>query len=681
MTTTTNELINETSPYLLQHAHNPVHWMPWGKKALNKAQQENKLLLISIGYSACHWCHVMEHESFEDNEVATIMNANFVCIKVDREERPDVDQVYMNAIQLMNGNGGWPLNMVALPDGRPLWGGTYVPKVRWMGILEQLSQVYLQKPDEVLAYAEDIAMGMNQFEPRLTPTHLDKYEPHFIKQIVEKWATSFDTTYGGEQRAPKFPLPANLEFLLNYGWIHQDKKVLDHVILTLDRMSFGGIYDHLEGGFARYSTDARWHVPHFEKMLYDNAQLVSLYAKAYRAFGYKRYLNVIEQTIEFIRSRWLSPEGSVFSALDADSEGVEGKYYVWTESELQGLLGQEYTLFSAYYSINPTGHWEHGNYVLLKNMTDEEFALEHHLELDQLESQVQKWTSILLPYRNMRISPQLDDKTLTSWNALMITGFVHAWEATNKKEYLEMALQIGQFIVDKMHDTKGQLYHSYKMGQSSVSGHLDDYAFTISAFLGLYRASLDEFWLERAQELLVITEQCFLNSITGLYYFTSSQDDPLFDRATDIHDNVLPSGNAVMAKNLHEISLLTGNRELYEKALKMTTDVVNSATTYPSGYTTWLNLLMIFQQKSIEVVVAGENAQEVLHKIRKKYNPAIYLIGCQHASQYSIFLDRFIESQLNIYLCIDGSCQLPFHCAEDLVSELMQNAELTNYSN
>ena len=672
MSTHQNELIHETSPYLIQHAHNPVHWLPWGEKALNRAKEENKLLLISIGYSACHWCHVMEHESFEKEEVAAVMNAHFVCVKVDREERPDVDQVYMNAIQLMNGNGGWPLNMVALPDGRPLWGGTYVPKNRWMGILEQLSGVYEQKPEEVEAYAVEISQGMKQFEPRLTPTPLEKIDTHFIKEIVGKWAVSFDTTYGGEQRAPKFPLPANLHFLLEYGWINQDQQILDHVQLTLDRMAFGGIYDQLEGGFARYSTDARWHVPHFEKMLYDNAQLVSLYSLAYRAFGFKRYLKVVEQSLEFVKTRLLSPEGCLYSALDADSEGVEGKFYVWTETELKSLLGSDYDLFAHYYNINSTGHWEHGNYVLMKTITDEEFAIEHHLEPTQLESQVQEWTSLLLLYRNKRISPQLDDKTLTSWNAMMITGYVHAWNATDKDEYLNSAKQIGQFIIDKMLDKEGNLLHTYKANKSSVNGHLDDYAFTIRAFLDLYGATLNEFWISKTLELIKLVDAYFFNTETGLYFFTSSQDDPLFNRATDIHDNVLPSGNAMMAKNLHEISLLTGDTELKEKAIKMTTDVVNSATTYPSGYTTWLNLLMQFKQRSIEVVVTGNNANEVLQKIRKNYHPAIYITGCNQNLQYSIFKDRFIENQLNIYLCIDGSCRLPFHTVEELAEELKQ---------
>jgi len=665
-----NELIHESSPYLLQHAKNPVHWLPWGEKALQRAKDENKLLIISIGYSACHWCHVMEHESFENEYVAHLMNTHFVSVKVDREERPDVDQVYMNALQLMNGNGGWPLNMIALPDGRPLWGGTYIPKNRWMGILEQLTNVFQQKPDEVNKYAEEIQSGMKQFEPKIKPTPIEKLGKDFLIDIVESWSVSFDKVYGGSNHAPKFPLPANLDFLLDYGLLHHDQSILDQVELTLDRMSFGGIYDQLAGGFARYSTDIRWHVPHFEKMLYDNAQLVSLYSKAFRAFGHQRYATVVEETLSFLQTRLQSPEGAFFSALDADSEGEEGKHYVWTKDELQHLLGHHMDLFSDYYQVDESGHWEQGHYVLIKSVTDEAFAEKHQLSLMKLKTMVKEWKALLLPHRDQRPFPLLDDKILTSWNALMLSGFVNARVALHDPEYLHSAMRIAEFISEKLLQETGALFHTYKNGKSAVNGHLDDQALVIRAFLDLYRVTFNETWLDKAITILQYTDTHFLNQETGLYYFTSDEDRALFDRSTDIHDNVMPSGNAVMASNLLEISLLTGDMDFRNRAEKMTTDVVSSATSYPSGYSGWLQWLLKYISNPIEVVVAGSNALEMVQGFNENYDPQVYVTGCNHPSDMSLFKDRFQEGLLLIYVCHNGSCQLPFKNKKEALTEI-----------
>lgn len=629
-------------------------------------------MIVSIGYSACHWCHVMEHECFENEEVAQLMNEHFISIKVDREERPDVDQVYMNALQVMTSSGGWPLNMIVLPDGRPLWGGTYIPKPRWIGILEQLANFYKQKPQEAAKYADEVSKGMKQFEPSITPTLLQTIPTDFIHEIVNSWSDSFDKTNGGTYGSPKFPLPTNLSFLLEFGVTTSDKTITKHICLTLDKMAFGGIFDQIEGGFARYSTDAMWHIPHFEKMLYDNAQLVSLYSNAYKIFGLKRYQQVVEDTLSFVTKKLTAAEGGCYSALDADSEGEEGKYYVWTKYELESVLGDKFDLFADYYNINDIGHWEDENYVLTRNETDEEFAQRHHLNLSDLEKQVILWRKMLLPIREQRPAPQLDDKVLTSWNALMLTGYIDAYIAFDTPKYLESAIQIGQFLTTSQLRKDGGLFHCFKQGKSTVNGHLDDYAFAIQALLKLFNGTLNEKWLSIAIELLKYTNTHFSNPETGLYYFTSDEDKALFSRATDIHDNVLPSGNAVMANNLHEIGLLTGNIDFIEKAKVMTTNIVGKASSYPSGYTEWLRLLSGFQNKSIEVVVTGKQANQVLQLLRKQPFSHCYLTGCTQASDYLIFKNRYIDEQLNIYICNEGTCGFPLNNVADAINEIQR---------
>jgi hypothetical protein len=371
----TNSLIKETSPYLLQHAHNPVNWEAWNAKSLEKARKEDKLLLISVGYSACHWCHVMEHESFEDEGVAEIMNANFINIKVDREERPDVDQVYMNAVQVMTGAGGWPMNIVALPDGRPVWGGTYLRKEQWKDALKQLSGLYQTKPEEMKEYASRLEKGLQQLQLIETPEEETTFSINFLNEILEKWKKRLDRKNGGSRGAPKFMLPVNQNFLLRYAVQKKDKELLEHCLHSLDKISYGGVFDHIGGGFSRYSVDERWHVPHFEKMLYDNAQLVSLYSRAFSLTKDSWYEEVVFKTLNFTKEELTDASGAFYSALDADSEDengnkTEGAYYVWTKDDLQDLLKEDFPIFEAYYNINPFGKWEENNYVLIRTKDD-----------------------------------------------------------------------------------------------------------------------------------------------------------------------------------------------------------------------------------------------------------------------------------------------------------------------
>ncbi|HSP12086.1 MAG TPA: thioredoxin domain-containing protein, partial [Salegentibacter sp.] len=437
----TNDLIRESSPYLLQHAHNPVDWKAWNDQSLEKAETENKLLIISVGYSACHWCHVMEHESFEDPEVAKVMNSNFINIKVDREERPDIDQVYMNAVQVMTGTGGWPMNVVALPDGRPVWGGTYFRKEQWINALTQLSHLYKQKPEQLLEYAGRLEEGLQKLQLIDVPAEEKPFSRDFYAEIMKKWKSDFDFQNGGYKGAPKFMMPNNYEFLSRYAFQQKDTELEQFTLHTLTKMAWGGIYDPVGGGFSRYSVDERWHVPHFEKMLYDNAQLVSLYSKAYKHTKNLLFKEVIEKTLEFIKEELSSPEHAFYSALDADSlnedgKSEEGAYYSWTKHELEEMLQEDFKVFSAYFNINKTGFWEKNRYVLIRAKTSEEIASEFSISEEQLEEKDPSWMAKLKKHRNSRSKPGLDDKSLTSWNALMLTGYLDAYTALGNEDYL-----------------------------------------------------------------------------------------------------------------------------------------------------------------------------------------------------------------------------------------------------
>ncbi|MCP4551453.1 MAG: thioredoxin domain-containing protein, partial [Bacteroidetes bacterium] len=497
----TNHLINESSPYLLQHAHNPVNWYPWGTEALEKAKRENKLIIISIGYAACHWCHVMEHESFEDEEVAKFMNNNFIAIKIDREERPDIDQVYMNAVQLISGRGGWPLNCITLPDGRPIYGGTYFPKAQWMEMLTRVSQFIKQNPDKAEQQAIALTEGVRSNEMILKNTEEVSFKISDLNNIFDAWKSNIDYKNGGQKRAPKFPLPVGYQFLLQYHYLTKNQDALKAVNITLDKMADGGIYDQIGGGFARYSTDAIWKVPHFEKMLYDNAQLVSLYSTAFQLNKNPNYKLIVKETLAFIQRELTSEEGGFYSSLDADSEGVEGKFYVWTMSEIRNVLGDQADLIIDYYNITEKGNWENGANILLKSSKDSRISSKHKISKSELELRVADAKGKLLAARAKRIRPGLDDKILTSWNALMLKAYVDAYRVFGVEDYLDAALKNAEFIMSKVKSTNHRLHRNYKNGESSINAFLDDYTFTISAFISLYQATFDEKWLTVAQDL------------------------------------------------------------------------------------------------------------------------------------------------------------------------------------
>ena len=672
----TNELINETSPYLLQHAHNPVNWRAWNSETLQKAKEEKKLMVISIGYSACHWCHVMEKESFEDSTVAVTMNKHFVAVKVDREERPDVDQIYINAVQLMTGSAGWPLNVITLPDGRPVWGGTYFKKDAWINSLEKIEKIYQENPQKLIDYATQLEEGIKSMDLISVNTNELNFTNFPSDSIVEKWSDSFDYKYGGPNRSPKFMMPNNLEYLLRHGIQYNNEKLLNYVYVTLDQIAYGGVYDHVGGGFARYSTDSRWHVPHFEKMLYDNAQLVSLYSKAYQITKKPLYKEVVLETLEFIKRKMTNSEGAFYSSLDADSltkegELEEGAYYVFNKNELKLILEDDFSLFSEYYNINSYGKWEKENYVLIRRKSDILITDEFSISQIELEQKKKNWKNKLRAYRDNREKPRLDDKTLTSWNALMIKGYVEAFKTFQIQAYLTEALKSAQFIIENQLQSNGALNHNYKDGQSSINGYLEDYATLIDAFISLHEVTLDEKWIRLSKKLTDYTYENFYNQENSMFYFTSKKDEKLVARSFEYRDNVIAASNSIMAKNLFILSHHLDNEKYLNTSSKMLHNVHPEIETYPSGYSNWLDLTENYKNKYYEIVVVGKDANSKIKELNTSYLPNALVAGSSKESTKPLLKYRYIDDETLIYVCVNNSCKLP-------VSEASEALKLLN---
>jgi uncharacterized protein len=659
----TNALIQETSPYLLQHAHNPVNWLPWSDEAFELAEKENKLVLISIGYSACHWCHVMEHESFEDEEVATWMNKYFVCIKVDREERPDVDQIYMTAVQLMTQKGGWPLNCFTLPDGKPIYGGTYFQKENWIQVLKSLHHSYTNRLDEVLEYAEKLQKGIQQSELIDSPQEIVPFEASKLEELILRWSHSFDSREGGNNRAPKFPLPNNYEFLLFYSQIYKHEKVFNHCLLTLDKMAFGGIYDQVGGGFCRYSVDVLWKVPHFEKMLYDNAQLMSLYAKAFQSTQNQTYKNVVYQTFSWFEREMTTTEGAFYSALDADSEGEEGKFYVWKINELQQVLEDDFSWVKEYYNINQLGYWEEGNYILMKTSQNHDFAKKINIPLEEFELKVSKINELLLNERKNRIRPGLDNKCLTSWNAMTIVGLIDSYFAFSDDLFLHAALKNIKWIEKYMLDEKLNLFHNFNGGKATIDGFLEDYAHLISAYISLYQATFDENYLYQAKNLCVKAIELFQEKNSKMFYFTR-ENSKLIARKMDINDNVIPATNSVMCKNLFILGTYFHEEKFLEDSKQMLMNVYQGMEQYGSGYSNWAQVLMYFLNGVKEVCITGPNYKKNLQILTKNYLPTVLFSGGTKSSLESM-KGKNLEEDL-LFICENKTCSLPYEKIEDI---------------
>ncbi len=658
---TPNKLLNESSPYLLQHAYNPVQWYPWGAEALKKAKEEDKPIIVSIGYSACHWCHVMERECFENEHLAALMNEHFINIKVDREERPDIDQIYMDAVQAMGLGGGWPLNVFLTPDTKPFYGGTYFPPVNWENLLGQISNAFKE-------HREDIEKSAEGFKETISRSEVEKYNlietpKEFEKKDLDKMFSimkpSFDLKMGGTNRAPKFPMPSIYAFLLRYYSVSKNEEALRHATLTLDKMAFGGIYDQLGGGFARYSTDTEWFAPHFEKMLYDNGQLLSLYVEAYQVTKEVRYKTVIYETIAWLEREMTSSEGGFYSALDADSEGMEGKFYVWEYQELKTLLGAELELFNDYYGVTPEGNWEHGYNILIKVFSDEVFVSKHKLDLVTFQLKVEKWKVLLLKERDKRIRPGLDDKILASWNGLMLKGLADAYRVFDEEKFLTLALNNASFLKTKMKSGE-KLFHTYKNGKASIDGYLEDYAFVIDGYISLYEATFEEQWINEAIALANYVLEHFYDDTEGLFFFTADNSEKLIARKKEVFDNVTPASNSAMARVMHKLGLFLYKDDWTDLAKSMLSRTKKIILTDPSYLANWACLYADMVTPTAEIAISGAACLERRKEVDKNYLPNKILSGVVDSSSLPILENRECKyGKTLIYVCFDKRCKMP----------------------
>lgn len=663
----TNDLIHETSPYLLQHAHNPVNWVAWSPAVLEKAKKENKLVLVSVGYSSCHWCHVMEGETFGDEAVAKLMNEHFINIKVDREERPDVDHVYMTALQLMKGNGGWPLNVIALPNGKPIYGGTYHTKEQWGRVLNEISKLYRENPEKANEYADMVAKGIQEVNLISPSSDLGVLTQEALRKSVANWKPNWDLRWGGNKGGQKFMIPVNLDFLLDYSVLEGDTEVKEFVALTLDKIAMGGVYDPIAGGFYRYSTDPQWKIPHFEKMLYDNAQLLSLYSKGYKVFKAPLFKKTVEETIAFLDREMKNPEGGYYAAIDADSEGEEGKFYVWTEEELKNILGEEFPLFSAYFGVVPANIWEKNAYVLSRTMHDEEFLQKNGIGQDDLEEHLEVWKEKLLRARNERTPPQVDDKIIISWNALLVNGLVDAYHAFGEASYLEKAEEVLGFL--KANGLKGDhLIHSYKKGSKTDHGFLEDYAFFANASLKLYGATMDDTYLKFSQKLIQIAQTKFKDDASGMYRY--SADEELISKIIKTDDGVLPSPNSVMAENLLTLGHLEYNKEATNKARSMLSSMVPIMEDNTFSYSKWNSLLLKSVYPFFEIAVVGDQANVLLGGLHAENIPNALVVGSPVESDLPLFKGRYDNGGTYIYVCRDHTCKLPVATIKDALEQM-----------
>ncbi len=685
-----NRLINETSPYLLQHAHNPVEWYPWGEDALERSRSEDKPILLSIGYSACHWCHVMERESFENESIAGLMNQNFINIKVDREERPDLDAIYMEAVQMLTGSGGWPMTVFLTPEGKPFYGGTYFPPVDRQNmpgfprLLLGIAEAYNTNKGEIQRVTQQLTeqMGRGSQVPRGTAI----LTVDVLHRAYSTLATNFDYQNGGFGMAPKFPQPMTPEFLLRYHHHGYNPRALELVELTLEKMAYGGIYDQVGGGFHRYSTDAYWLVPHFEKMLYDNALLARLYLHAFQITGKPLYRRITEETLDYVLREMTDSGGGFYSAQDADSEGEEGKFFVWTPEEIMDVLSEEDgRVFSGYFGVTPNGNFESKN-ILNVPRDPEAFAAEHELDPEQLDSIVARSRTKLLEVRERRVHPLLDDKVLASWNGLMLRSFAEAGAALGRVDYLEAAVKNAEFLTTVM-CPQGRLLRTYRNGEAKLLGYLEDYSCVADGLIALYEATLDLRWLENAVTMADSMIELFWDEATGGFYDTGSDHEALVIRPRDVFDNAQPCGGSVASDILLKLAVFTGNDDYAAKAAVPLRSLHEHMARSPGGTGHWLSALDFYISAVKEVAVVGpsENAatSELLDTVRRQFLPNKVLMGYDPSSlestgQEGLSLGGYpllegrgmVNGQPTAYVCQNYVCQLPVTEPGPLLAQL-----------
>jgi uncharacterized protein YyaL (SSP411 family) len=666
-----NRLANANSPYLRQHAENPVDWFPWGEEALAKAREENKPVIISIGYAACHWCHVMAHESFQDAEVASFMNEHFVSIKIDREERPDIDQIYMEAVQHITGGGGWPLHAFTLPDARPFHGGTYFPRHQWLDLLKRIISVYENHFADLEIQANTLtsALQTNLFSIPPSPEN-NHFSREQYDSFFDGWDNLMDKKEGGFSTAPKFPMPVVWEFLLQFNYLTDNKSALSFVTNTLEAMAKGGIYDQLGGGFSRYSTDKSWKVPHFEKMLYDNAQLISLYAHAYQVTNNPEFSGIVRESITFCERELMNREGAFYSSLDADSEGEEGKFYTFSAKEFRESLDPEVAgLLTGFYQITEEGNLEQGRNILYRKRTFAEFALQNDMSGESFGRMLRKAGQQLMAVRAKRIRPATDEKIITAWNALMIQAYIDAYHALGTEEYLQSAIRLARFIEDHMFSDEGNLLRSYRDGNATIPAFLDDYSLLAHGLIRLYEATFDIHWLDLSHRLVRFVIGHFSNDNNALFFYTSDLSETLIARKQEIPDTVIPSSNSVMAHALIKLGHLYDNSSYLSRALILLKQVVNSQTNHSPYYAYYAMAVGLLAYPLNEIAISGERALEKNSILQGHYLPTSLFLGGKEEN-LPLLKNKLAPNATRIYVCRDKTCSLPVDEAETILSLL-----------
>ena len=674
--TRANNLHLETSPYLLQHAGNPVNWFPWGDEALNLAKDERRLILVSIGYSACHWCHVMAHESFEDEATAAFMNQHFINIKIDREERPDLDHFFMDAVQALTGSGGWPLNVFLTPDGNPFYGGTYFPPRRmgnrssWIELLQAVSGAWETRPHEIEAQALALTNHIKKASSIRFANGIESLdEPNRESDWIEGcrkmtgiFLNQADKVWGGFGQAPKFPQFTILRFLFQQAaWMHQPEAGRQ-AELTLNKILDGGIYDQIGGGLARYSTDAMWLAPHFEKMLYDNALMLELLAESWLITRNERYREVMQQTWLFLQSEMAHPEGGFFAALDADSEGQEGKFYTWSRNEVDELLGERAAVFSAYYDISDAGNWE-GTNILRRNRDAASVALQFNIPENKLMEVISACADELLSHRSGRIKPGLDDKILLSWNALLLSGFAKSAVVFGFEPIREAARKLLSFLLNKMipGGDPAKALHTWKNGSGYIPAFLDDYAYLIKALLDYYLVDFDPNWLKLADQIMTYVIDAFGDEESVLFYYTSKHQTDIQVRKKEIYDGATPSANAVMAENLIRLSKYFGNDQYFIRAERMLEIVRRGMEQYPGSFSVWASVSQFIALGVPEIFVSGVNGPGLAREMLKEvYFPnKVMQVTHRFAENFPIPEEKVSRSDSAIYVCRHQTCLPP----------------------
>jgi len=672
-----NHLSSETSPYLLQHKNNPVDWYGWNDDALKKAKDENKPIFLSIGYSACHWCHVMAHESFENDDVAEFMNENFVNIKVDREERPDIDDIYQKVCQIATGQGGWPLSIFLTPDQKPFYAGTYFPVLDSYGrpgfgsICRQLSQAWIEKPKDIEKSAEKFLLTLQKAEAITVPSKLERV---LLDEAALNLFQLGDSAYGGFGSAPKFPNAANVSFLFNYAKLSGHSKFTEFGLKTLKKMAKGGIFDQIGGGFHRYSTDAKWLVPHFEKMLYDNALIPVNFAEAYQITNDPFYLEILQKTLDFVLRDMTSPEGGFYSAYDADSEGVEGKFYVWTKKEIKEILGDDADIFCLFYDVTDGGNWE-GNTILCNNLCLSNIAFNFGITEEKVREILKASSEKLLKVRSNRIPPGLDDKVLVSWNSLMITAFAKGYRVTNNTKYLDAAKNCISFI-EKNLFSDGNLLRTYKNGTAKIDGYLEDYSYFLNALVDVFEIEPDVKYIKLASKLGHHLVDHFWDSENNNFFVTSDNHEKLIIRPKSNYDLSLPSGNSVSAFVMLRLHHILHEKKFLDITTKILESQAQMAAENPFGFGYLLNTLAIYLEKPVEITIINQENSEICQSLISKYLPNSFRVTINDSTQleklseYPFFAGKTFESKTSVFVCKDFSCSLPLHTLEEIDSNL-----------